>query len=97
MLQKILINLDVFIAFYKVAPMLAILVTLYLTLFVVETNSWLGTSLPTFNDPPKQNELVEKSLKHQDIYFGGWSLCEKHANQENVVFTNVSQLLSLIK
>jgi len=38
MLQKVLINLDVFVAFYKVAPMLAISAALYRTLFVVETN-----------------------------------------------------------
>ncbi len=55
MLQKVLINLDVFVAFYKVAPMLAISATLYLTLFVVETNPWFGTSLSAFDNPPKLN------------------------------------------
>ncbi len=55
MLQKIIINLDVFIAFYKVAPMLAISAALYLTLFVVETNPRFGISLSTFDNPPKLN------------------------------------------
>jgi hypothetical protein len=40
---------------FKVAPMLAVSAALYLTLFVVETNPRLGTSLPAFDDPPKLN------------------------------------------
>jgi hypothetical protein len=54
-LQKVLINPDVSVAICKVAPMLAVSAALYLTLFVVETNPRLGTSLPAFDDPPKLN------------------------------------------